>query len=113
MKVHAQNRTITGKVTDSITGLPLVSCSIYSLDSGEGVITDEDGKYIFTVNDKTDSIGISMVGYKAIVKRVSKDTGQVINFVAAAFYSISCRRSGNGKIEIYKSTKANIKSDKK
>ncbi len=82
-KVVAQNRIITGEVVDSATGKPIASCSIYSLESGEGVITDEDGKYTFTVSDRTDTIGISMVGYKSMLRRVLESTGQVINFAAS------------------------------
>ena len=69
-------------MTDEQTKLPLFSCSIYSLNSGNGVITDEAGKYTFVVDRKTDSIALSMVGYKTMVKRVTKELNQVINFEA-------------------------------
>ena len=49
--LYAQERIVAGKVTDAKTGLPLVSCSVYSLNSGNGVITDENGKFAFTVSD--------------------------------------------------------------
>ncbi len=80
--LYAQERIIAGKVTDAKTGLPLVSCSVYSLNSGNGVITDENGKFTFTVSDKTDSIAISMIGYKTVTKQVSKASEQEINFEA-------------------------------
>ncbi len=80
--VYAQERIIAGKVTDAKTRLPLVSCSVYSLNSGNGVITDENGKFTFTVSDKTDSIAISMIGYKTVTKQVSKASEQEINFEA-------------------------------
>lgn len=78
----AQERTVSGKVTDSKTGLPLSSCSVYAHNSGNGVITDENGKYTFTVSDKTDSISISMIGYKTITKALTKLPEQQINFDA-------------------------------
>ncbi len=81
-KSEAQERIVTGVIKDSQTGAPLFSCSIYSLNSGNGVITDEDGKYTLAVSRKTDSIAISMIGYKTMVKAVSKDPNQVINFDA-------------------------------
>ncbi|MEP6947774.1 MAG: DUF5686 family protein [Ginsengibacter sp.] len=81
-KTYAQDRIITGRVTDAKTKLPLVSCSIYSLNSGNGVITDENGKFTFPVSDRTDSIAISMIGYKTVSKAVSKAPEQVINFEA-------------------------------
>jgi hypothetical protein len=71
---------IKGRITDAKSKLPLASCSIYSLNSGNGVITDVDGKFTFPVNDKTDSIAISMIGYKTISRPVSKALRQEINF---------------------------------
>ncbi|MEO8412807.1 MAG: DUF5686 family protein [Ginsengibacter sp.] len=81
-KSYAQVRTITGVVTDAKTGLPLFSCSVYALNSGNGVISDEKGKYAFNISDKTDSIAISMIGYQTIIKAVTKAPEQVINFEA-------------------------------
>jgi hypothetical protein len=80
--IYAQDRVITGRITDAKSKLPLVSCSIYSLNSGNGVITDENGKFTFPINDKTDSIAMSMIGYKTISKPVSKVRRQEINFEA-------------------------------
>jgi Family of unknown function (DUF5686)/CarboxypepD_reg-like domain len=79
-KVYAQERIIAGKVTDAKTGQPLFSCSVYALNSGNGVITDDKGKYTLTISDKTDSIAISMIGYKSIIKAVTKEAEQQINF---------------------------------
>ncbi|MDQ6888875.1 MAG: DUF5686 and carboxypeptidase regulatory-like domain-containing protein, partial [Bacteroidota bacterium] len=80
--ISAQERIITGKVSDAASKLPLASCSVYALNSGNGVITDENGKFNFTISDRTDSIAISMIGYKTMVKLVSKSPEQVINFEA-------------------------------
>src|SRR5437588_129923 len=82
ISVYAQERTITGKVMDALTKQPLGSCSVYSLHSGNGVITDEDGSYTLTVSNKVDSIAISMVGYSALVKALTKELNQIINFQA-------------------------------
>ena len=90
-KAQAQDRIITGRVMDAQTMQPLFSCSVYSLNSGNGVITDENGKYSFWVDSKTDTIAISMIGYKTILKPLSKLQRQVINFEAepAAAMTIS------------------------
>jgi len=82
LKTFAQERVITGKVIDSQTKIPLVSCSVYSLNSGNGVITDGNGNYRMTIGNKTDTIAISMVGYPIISKAVSKESFQQINFEA-------------------------------
>src|SRR5665213_1496595 len=79
---YGQERLISGTVTDAKTGLPLFSCSVYALNSGNGVITDEKGRYTLTLSDRTDSIAISMIGYKTVVKAVSKKSEQQINFKA-------------------------------
>src|SRR5947208_2170400 len=76
----AQDRIISGKVTDAKTGLPLSSCSVYAMHSGNGVITDENGNYTFTVPGRIDSIAISMIGYTPIIKPLSKEKEQVVNF---------------------------------
>ena len=81
-EIHAQERVITGVIIDAQSKLPLVSCSVYSLTTGNGVITDENGKYRITIGNKTDSIGISMVGYQPVSKAVSKNHFQQINFEA-------------------------------
>ena len=80
LNLQAQDRVIHGKITDAQTNLPLASCSIYSLNSGNGIISDENGRYTFTINKKTDSIAISMVGYKSLSKPVTKAPDQEIDF---------------------------------
>ena len=77
---NAQDRLIYGKITDAQTGLPLASCSIYSLESGKGSVTDDDGKYVLSIDKRTDSIAISMVGYQTIKKLLTKEPEQEIDF---------------------------------
>ncbi|HEV8079860.1 MAG TPA: DUF5686 family protein [Chitinophagaceae bacterium] len=76
----AQLRIVSGKVIDAKTKLPLSSCSVYALHSGNGVITDENGNYNMTISDRIDSIAISMVGYTAVYKPVTKEKIQAIIF---------------------------------
>ena len=78
----AQQRIITGKVIDARTRQSLSSASVYALHSGNGVISDEDGNYSLTLSDRIDSIAISMVGYMPVIKPVSKEKNQIINFEA-------------------------------
>lgn len=76
----AQQRVVTGKVIDAKTRLPLPSVSIYAVNSGNGVISDEDGSYTLTISDRIDSIAISMVGYTPLILPVTKEKTQVVNF---------------------------------
>lgn len=73
---------VTGKIIDSVTKVPLVSCNVYSLHSGIGVVTDENGKYAFSIDQNTDSIVISMIGYKKMINAVTKAAKQEIDFEA-------------------------------
>lgn len=91
-------RVITGKVTDAQTKQALASCSVYSLHSGNGVITDENGNYTLPITGKIDSIAISMIGYKPLVKKVSGEENQVINFEA--------EHSSNSLLEVTVSVKS-------
>ncbi len=79
-KSVAQERVITGKVIDIKSNQPLSSCSVYSLHTGNGVITDENGNYTLPVSDRVDSIAISMVGFAPVLKKISKEKSQIINF---------------------------------
>ncbi|MFS8082115.1 MAG: DUF5686 family protein [Ginsengibacter sp.] len=87
LNLQAQERTIHGKVTDAKTKLPLASCSIYTLNSGNGVISDENGKYTITIDERTDSIAISMIGYSSLSRHVSKAPDQEIDFDAQSISS--------------------------
>jgi len=58
---------------------------VYALNSGNGVITDEDGKFSITISNKIDSIAISMIGYSSQIKSVTKEASQIINFDAQPF----------------------------
>lgn len=46
---YAQNRTITGTVTDKIQGLPIPGLSVKVKNATAGVVTNADGKYAISV----------------------------------------------------------------
>ncbi|BAU53824.1 SusC/RagA family TonB-linked outer membrane protein [Mucilaginibacter gotjawali] len=72
----AQNKTITGKVTDSKDGSPLIGASISAKGSTAGAITDINGAFKLTVPASTTTLVVSYIGY------VSKDvlvTSDVVN----------------------------------
>ena len=75
----AQDRIIKGTVLDSQSKLPLQSCSVYALRSGKGVITEEDGSYSLEVNERTDTIAFSRVGYALVLRALSRNPEQVFN----------------------------------
>lgn len=63
-QVLAQNRTITGVVTDADDGEPLIGVSILVKGTTTGSVTDIDGKYsISNVNATAKTLVVSYVGY--------------------------------------------------
>ncbi len=60
--VIAQQRTIAGKVIDN-TGTPLVRATIAVKGTNNGILTKEDGSFIFIIPDLTVRLVISYVGY--------------------------------------------------
>lgn len=77
--VFAQNRTITGKVTDS-DGYPLPGAVVMAeKESSTGAVTDNDGTYSITVPASVKSLRFSMLGYNEQVLPIgSKNVLDVI-----------------------------------
>src|SRR5450432_2574855 len=64
--------TLSGKVNDEATRLPLHSCSIYIPDLKMGTTSDADGNYILkNLPGGNYVIDVAFVGYKNIVKNIS------------------------------------------
>jgi TonB-dependent starch-binding outer membrane protein SusC len=62
--VLAQNKTITGKITNATTGEPLSGVTIAGTDKRPAsTTTDAEGKYSLTVNSGVKTIIVSNVGY--------------------------------------------------
>lgn len=74
---QAQNKTITGKVTDSKDGSALVGASVVAKGTKTGTQTGADGSFRLTVPTGTTSLVISSVGFGSqevnISNRVSVD----------------------------------------
>jgi TonB-dependent starch-binding outer membrane protein SusC len=62
---HAQNKTITGKIT-SESGLVLENASVVLKGTSNGVRTDKDGMYIISVPANAKTLIISIVGFETI-----------------------------------------------
>ncbi|HZY35488.1 MAG TPA: SusC/RagA family TonB-linked outer membrane protein [Mucilaginibacter sp.] len=72
----AQNKTVTGKVTDSKDGSPLIGASVTAKGTTVGVITDVNGAFKLSIPQSATTLTVSYIGY------VSKDvpiTGDVLN----------------------------------
>lgn len=67
LNATAQNRTITGKVTDE-KGTPVEGVSVLSADGKEGTQTDKDGNYSLSVPATVKTLIFSNVNYETISK---------------------------------------------
>lgn len=56
---------ISGAVTDSKTGTPLVGVNVYVMGTSIGTATNEGGRYSLEVPDNVDSLRFTYIGYKA------------------------------------------------
>jgi len=68
-----QQKTITGVVTDAVTGEPLIGVTVFIPKTTSGVITDVNGKFSLTAPELNTEIVLSFVGY---VKTTIVYTGQ-------------------------------------
>lgn len=60
----AQNKTVTGTVTDAQTGDPLVGVNILVKGTSIGTTTDKNGAYNLTVPSLQDTLRFSYIGYQ-------------------------------------------------
>lgn len=58
-----QAAAITGKVTDKVSGVPLVGVSVLIKNTNSGVITDAGGEYVINVPGEIDTLVFSYIGY--------------------------------------------------
>lgn len=71
---YAQQRTITGTVTDAKTGETLIGANIVlDNDVSRGTVTDIDGHYSLTVPEATEALRFSYVGYTTQIVKITSD----------------------------------------
>ncbi len=75
--LHAQEISVSGKVTDAKDGSPLPGVNVLVKNGGNGAITDTDGKYTIKAL-ATDVLVISFIGYETIEETVGQRS--VIDF---------------------------------
>jgi iron complex outermembrane receptor protein len=71
---YAQERTITGKVTDSKDGTPIARASVVEKGSNKGTTTAEDGTFKLTVGPSVTALVITSVGYGRMEVNISGQT---------------------------------------
>ena len=73
--MSAQTHNVTGKVTDSSTGEPVIGAGVL-LSTGGGTVTDYDGNYVISVPENA-VITYSSLGYQSVTREAGNQT--VIN----------------------------------
>ncbi len=77
----AQERTVTGTVTDKLDGLPLPGVSIKANGTTAGTTTDANGRFSLVVPSGSTSLTFSYIGY---VQQTANITSNTVNISLAA-----------------------------
>ncbi len=72
--LQAQDRTITGTVTDAADDTPLPGANIMVVGTQIGTVTDVDGNYSLTIPEDTEELQFSFVGMQTQLVAVPTDT---------------------------------------
>jgi len=76
--------SVSGKITDQQTGLPLPGATVSIQNSANGTITDALGKYsLSNLQTGTYALKVSYIGYQSEVKSITLRGNQVVNFSLA------------------------------
>jgi iron complex outermembrane receptor protein len=103
----AQEKTVTGKVTDSKDGSPLAGVSVIAKGTGTGTQTKADGTFSLAVPSGTTTLEVSSVGYASqdvdITGKTNVDislvsTGTNLNEVVVIGYGTARRKDVTGSI---------------
>src|SRR5688572_2199581 len=110
--VHAQDRTVTGKITDSKDGSPVVGASVQAKGTRTGTSTRTDGTFSLNVPAGVTALIISSVGYEtqeiALDGKTSIDVsfvpnaGSNLNEVVVTGYGTARRKDLTGAISSVK-----------
>ena len=82
-QVFAQSKTITGKVTDSKDGSPVVGATVQAKGSKNGTSTGADGGFSITVAAATNTLVVTSVGFDRQEINISGSSTANISLVAS------------------------------
>jgi iron complex outermembrane receptor protein len=103
----AQEKTVTGKVTDSKDGSPLAGVSVIAKGTGTGTQTKADGTFSLAVPAGTNALEVSSVGYASqdvdITGKTTVDislvtTGTNLNEIVVVGYGTARRKDLTGSV---------------
>ncbi|HVZ55773.1 MAG TPA: TonB-dependent receptor [Chitinophagaceae bacterium] len=103
----AQEKTVTGKITDSKDGSPVARASVVAKGSNRGTTTADDGTFRLTVGADVTTLVITSVGYDRQEVAIGADntvavamapTGQDLNVVVVTGYGTSRKKDLTGAV---------------
>lgn len=68
--VHSQTYTISGTVTDSLSGETLIGAAVMDLRTGKGALTNAQGHFSLTLHSDSVRLRVTYVGYKPIFEDI-------------------------------------------
>ncbi|TAH07979.1 MAG: SusC/RagA family TonB-linked outer membrane protein, partial [Sphingobacteriia bacterium] len=81
---QAQTKTVTGKVTDSKDGSPLVGASVIAKGTNIGTQTGSDGSYKLTISSSITKLVISSVGFGNVEVDIAKSSNADVKLTSTS-----------------------------
>lgn len=81
---YAQDRTITGKITDSKDGAPVAGATVQAKGTRVGTSTKADGSFSLSVGSNVTTLVISSVGFESQEVSIAGKSSIEVSFVASA-----------------------------
>src|SRR2546428_6396256 len=75
----AQTTTVSGKVTDAVSGEALSAVSVKFINTNKGIVTDSNGNYTLSTTAKVTQIQFAYLGYQTVSKKITPGVQQVLN----------------------------------
>ena len=108
-QIYAQQKTVTGLITDLISGKPIVGSTITVRGSNAGTETNSDGNFTISVPNANSRIIVSSVGYelqevatagKTSITVALKATNSTLNEVVVTGYSAQRKKDITGSVSV-------------
>lgn len=112
LTAFAQERTITGTVTDTEMGETLIGVNItWASDQSKGTVTDIDGNYSITVPDTLQALSFSYVGYATMIIPITSDVLDIELSAGQELAEVVVVGYGTQKVKEVTSAVASVKSE--
>lgn len=73
----AQQYTVTGTITDKTSGQPLIGANVFNKASGNGTVTNKNGKFTLQLPNGPTTLRISFIGYVSQSVKVSPSNNNI------------------------------------